>query len=177
MTLPQLSLVIGGAASGKSALAERLVTHHTGTRVYIATAQAFDSEMREKIALHQARRVGEGWRTVEAPFEVADAIAALKPGEVCLLDCVTFWLSNLLLDDRDWRDELDKLVATLRSARGTVVIVTNETGQGIVPENALARAFRQAQGEVNQRLASKAQLVVAVMAGLPLVLKGDTQCI
>jgi len=173
MALPGLTLVIGGAASGKSAQAEALVRAVSGTRVYIATAQAFDDEMRAKIAAHQTLRAGDGWRTVEAPFDVAAAIRALAPSEVALLDCATFWLSNQMLADRDWRTEADQLIDALKRSRAPVVVVSNETGQGIVPENALARAFRQAQGELNQNLAAEAELVMAVMAGLPLVLKGE----
>lgn len=173
MTLSALTLVIGGAASGKSAQAEALVRGTTGARVYIATAQAFDDEMRAKIAAHQALRAGDGWRTVEAPVDVVAAVQALAPDEVALLDCATLWLSNLMLADRDWRAEADRLIAALAACRAPVVVVSNETGQGIVPENALARAFRQAQGELNQRLAGNAGLVMAVIAGLPLVLKGE----
>lgn len=172
MSLPRLTLVIGGAASGKSAQAEALVRDQSGTRVYIATAQAFDDEMKAKIARHREMRAEHGWRTIEAPFDACAAVSELRAGEVALFDCATFWLSNLMLAERDWRAEADRLLAALASTPAPVVVVTNETGQGIVPENALARAFRQAQGELNQLLAAQADLVVAVMAGLPLVLKG-----
>lgn len=174
MPLPGLTLVIGGAASGKSAQAEALVRRQGGQRVYIATAQAFDDEMRAKIAAHQRMRAGDGWRTVEAPFDVVGALERLSEREVVLLDCATFWLTNLMLAERDWRPEADRLIAALLACPAPVVVVSNETGQGIVPENALARAFREAQGRLNQQLAEKAGLVMAVMAGLPLVLKGET---
>lgn len=173
MTLPPLTLVIGGAASGKSAHAEELVRAQPGQRVYIASAQAFDDEMRAKIAAHRATRAGDGWRTVEVPYDVASAVEALHEGEVALFDCATFWLSNLMLAERDWQGEADRLLAALATCRAPVVVVSNETGQGIVPENKLARAFRQAQGELNQRLAAAAGLVIAVMAGLPMVLKSE----
>ncbi|WP_306047833.1 bifunctional adenosylcobinamide kinase/adenosylcobinamide-phosphate guanylyltransferase [Nioella sp. MMSF_3534] len=173
MSLPGLTLVIGGAASGKSAQAEALVRDHGGQRVYVATAQAFDDEMRAKISAHQEMRAGDGWRTVEAPFDVVGALDGLGSGDVVLLDCATFWLTNLLLSERDWQAEADTLIAALKACPAPVVVVSNETGQGIVPENALARAFREAQGRLNQRLAAEAGLVVAVMAGLPLVLKGE----
>jgi adenosylcobinamide kinase/adenosylcobinamide-phosphate guanylyltransferase len=174
MSLPGLTLVIGGAASGKSAHAEALVRDQGGQRVYIATAQAFDDEMRAKIAAHQKMRAGDGWRTVEAPFDIVGALSGLGSGDVVLLDCATFWLTNLLLAERDWQAEADALIAALKACPAPVVVVSNETGQGIVPENALARRFREAQGQLNQRLAAEAGLVVAVMAGLPLVLKGVT---
>jgi len=173
MTLPPLTLVIGGAASGKSAHAEILVCNQPGNRVYIASAEAHDEEMRAKIDAHRATRAGDGWRTVEAPLDVASAVAALREGEVALFGCATVGLSNLLLAARDWQVDADRLLASPSTARAPVVVVSNETGQGIVPENKLARRFRQAQGELNQRLATEADLVIAVMAGLPLVLKGD----
>ncbi len=170
--LPQLTLVIGGAASGKSAYAETLARNASDRRVYIATAQAFDTEMEAKIARHQAARAQDGWNTIEAPFDVAGAVGKRELGEIILLDCATFWLTNLLLADRDWRSETDLLTTALISASCPVIVVTNETGQGIVPENDLARRFRQAQGELNQILAAEADLVVTVIAGLPLPLKG-----
>ena len=173
MALPGLTLVIGGAASGKSARAEALVRAEPGARVYIATAQAFDDEMRAKIAAHKDMRAGDGWRTIEAPFDVAGALDGIGVGDVVLLDCATFWLTNLLLAERDWQTEAEALIASLRACTAPVVVVSNETGQGIVPENALARAFREAQGQLNQRLAAEAGLVLGVMAGLPLVLKGE----
>ncbi|MGI3186151.1 bifunctional adenosylcobinamide kinase/adenosylcobinamide-phosphate guanylyltransferase [Nioella aestuarii] len=173
MSLPGLTLVIGGAASGKSAQAEALVRQQAGQRVYIATAQAFDDEMRAKIAAHQKMRAGDGWRTIEAPFDVVGALSGLGSGDVVLLDCATFWLTNMMLAERDWQEEADQLIAAMLTCPAKVVVVSNETGQGIVPENALARAFREAQGRLNQRLAEKAGLVMAVMAGLPLVLKGE----
>ena len=172
MALPALTLVIGGAASGKSAEAEALVRRQPGARVYIASAEAHDDEMRAKIAAHRAARSGDGWRTVEAPLDVAGAVAALREGEVALFDCATFWLTNQMLGGHDWADEAERLLAALREAKAPVVVVSNETGQGIVPETRLGRQFRQAQGELNQRIAAQAGLVIAVMAGLPLVLKG-----
>lgn len=173
MALPALTLVIGGAASGKSAEAEALVRRQPGDRVYIASAEAHDDEMRAKIDAHRAARAGDGWRTVEAPLDVAGAVAALREGEVALFDCATFWLSNLLLAERDWENEANRLLAALSAARAPVVMVSNETGQGIVPGTRLGRQFRQAQGELNQRLAAASGLVIAVMAGLPMVLKGE----
>jgi adenosylcobinamide kinase/adenosylcobinamide-phosphate guanylyltransferase len=172
LEFPQFSVVIGGAASGKSRFSEDLVRRSGLAKVYIATAQAFDAEMHRKIEDHKAARIGKGWRTVEAPQQLNIPIAQLELGEIALLDCATLWLSNLMLSDMDWRHEADILFDTIENAEAPVVIVTNETGYGIVPENALARSFRQAQGELNQRLAAEAELVVAVMAGLPIVLKG-----
>lgn len=168
-SLPPLSLIIGGARSGKSALAERLVRGTGLPRTYIATAQAWDEEMRLRIFEHQAGR-GVDWHTVEAPLDVAGVLGAVSG--VVLLDCATLWLSNHLLAAADIEAEVARLLAALAVCGATVVVVSNEVGWSVVPENALARAFRDHQGRLNQRLAAEAGLVVAVMAGLPLVLKG-----
>lgn len=170
MMLPRLTLVLGGANSGKSALAERLVTATGQPRVYVATAQAFDSEMAAKIAAHRAARDG-GWRTVEAPLDAAGALAASGAGDVVLLDCATLWLSNRMLADVPG-DAAEAMLAALAGCPAPVVVVSNEVGQGVVPESALGRAFRSEQGRLNQQLAAAAGLVVLAVAGLPLVLKG-----
>jgi adenosylcobinamide kinase/adenosylcobinamide-phosphate guanylyltransferase len=168
----RFALVLGGARSGKSALAERLVTAAGGRRVYIATAEAWDDEMAERIAQHRADR-GDGWRTVDAPLDLPAALAAeAVAGQAVLVDCLTLWLSNVMLSDRDVDAAAAMLEAAARSAEGPVVIVSNEVGLGIVPDNALARRFRDAQGRLNQRMAAMADLVVFVAAGLPMVLKG-----
>ena len=172
MALPALSLVLGGAASGKSAYAEGLVRAAPGARVYIATAEGFDDEMRAKIAAHRAARAQGGWRTVEAPLDLAGALAGITVEDVVLLDCATLWLSNVMLAGQDWRDAAKGLMAALAACPAPVVMVSNETGQGVVPENKLARGFRAAQGQLNQQLAAEAGFVAVVMAGLPLVLKG-----
>jgi adenosylcobinamide kinase/adenosylcobinamide-phosphate guanylyltransferase len=168
----RVTLVLGGAASGKSAHAEALAAGLSARPVYIATAEALDGEMREKIAVHRARR-GETWETVEAPLELAHAIRRHDgPDASILVDCLTLWLSNLLGEGRDAAAETDALVAALGGARGRVILVSNEIGLGLVPENALARSFRNLQGMLNQRVAAAADDVVFVAAGLPLVLKG-----
>lgn len=170
--LPRLSLVIGGARSGKSGLAERLVTGTGRPRRYIATAQAWDDEMRDRIARHRADR-GAQWTTVEAPLDLAPVLAAVPASEVVLLDCATLWLTNHMLADHDLAAETAALLAALAACPAPVTVVSNEVGWGIVPENALARAFRDAQGRLNQQIAAQAGLVIGVMAGLPVVLKGD----
>jgi adenosylcobinamide kinase / adenosylcobinamide-phosphate guanylyltransferase len=170
-SLPQLSLVIGGARSGKSTFAEGLVSQTGRPRRYLATAEAWDDEMRAKIARHREDRGGD-WTTVEAPLDLAPALAEALAGDVVLVDCATLWLTNHLLADHDLPAETDRLIAALSTCVAPVVIVSNETGWGIVPDNALARRFRDAQGRLNQRLAAEAGLVVTVIAGLPLVLKG-----
>jgi adenosylcobinamide kinase / adenosylcobinamide-phosphate guanylyltransferase len=171
-SLPALTLVIGGARSGKSTFAEGLVTATARPRRYIATAEAWDNEMRDRIARHRQDR-GVGWLTVEAPRDLAAALAEAGTGEVVLVDCATLWLTNHMLADHDLNAKTEELLAALASSAAPVVIVSNETGWGIVPENALARRFRDEQGRLNQRLAAQAGLVVTVIAGLPMVLKGQ----
>jgi adenosylcobinamide kinase / adenosylcobinamide-phosphate guanylyltransferase len=165
------TLVIGGARSGKSALAEGLASATRRPRRYIATAQAWDDEMRTRIAQHQAQR-GEAWITVEAPLDLAGALADAQATEVVLVDCATLWLSNHLLGGADLAASTDALLLAVSACAAPVIVVSNEVGWSIVPDNALARAFRDAQGRLNQRMAAEADLVVAVMAGLPMVLKG-----
>lgn len=171
-SLPALTLVIGGARSGKSAFAERLVRGSGRPRRYIATAEAWDDEMRARIAQHRADR-GNGWLTVEAPLDLPAALAQVPPDEAVLIDCATLWLTNHLLADHDIAAESSALLGAITACAAPVVIVSNETGWGIVPENALARRFRDEQGRLNQRLAAAAHLVVTVIAGLPLALKGQ----
>lgn len=165
-----ITLVLGGARSGKSKLAE---TFCMSPRTYIATAQAFDDEMRERIAAHKIQR-GAGWQTVEAPLDLVGAIASQDNlGTTILVDCITLWLSNLLLADADCLAAVDQLVLGLQKTEANIVLVSNEVGLSIVPENKLARAFRDIQGSANQRVAAVADNVVFVTAGLPLVLKGQ----
>ena len=169
--LPSLSLVLGGARSGKSGIAEKLVKSGGRPTVYVATAEAWDDEMRARIAEHQARR-GDGWRTVEAPRDLSGALGGATASETVLIDCATFWLSNHLMDGTPVAAETERFFAALDACAAPVVVVSNEVGWSVVPENALARAFRDAQGRLNQQLAERAGLVVAAMAGLPPVLKG-----
>ena len=169
-------LVLGGARSGKSrhaqALAEAGAEAAGGDRVFIATAQAFDAEMRDRIARHRAERGGE-WRTLEAPHELVEAIAAEDRADtVILVDCLTLWASNLLLADADIDAATDALVARIATLQARVVFVSNEVGQGIVPDNALARRFRDIAGTLNQRVAAVVTQVDFVIAGLPQRIKG-----
>lgn len=169
--LPALTLVVGGARSGKSRLAESLVVSCGLKRNYIATAEARDDEMHARIAQHQAQR-GPGWQTWNAQLDLDTMLAAIPGDEVVLLDCATLWLSNHLLAGSDIGAKSMALMAALTACASPVVVVSNEVGWGIVPENALARAFRDHQGRLNQMIAEQADLVIGVMAGLPMVLKG-----
>lgn len=168
---PQSLLVIGGARSGKSRYAQSRAEALPGKPVFIATAQAFDDEMTDRIVRHRLDR-GPRWRTVEAPIDLADAIAAeARPGKVLLVDCLTLWASNLLLGERDHLAELDRVVAALRAARAPIILVANEVGLGIVPDNPLARAFRDVAGTINQRIAAAVDEACFLVAGLPMRLK------
>jgi adenosylcobinamide kinase/adenosylcobinamide-phosphate guanylyltransferase len=170
--LPALTLILGGARSGKSRHAEALVMAAASGGTYIATAEPGDAEMAARIAEHRSRR-GDFWRTVEAPLDLAPAIlAAADPARPILVDCLTLWLSNLMLAGRVPEHEAETLCAALRAARGPVVLVANEVGMGLVPETPLGREFRDAAGRLNQQVAALAARVVFVAAGLPLVLKG-----
>lgn len=167
-----LTFVLGGANSGKSNFAETLCFQTQKPRVYIATAQAFDDEMRAKISAHQDQR-GDGWTTIEAPLDVAVALDSCTKDQIVLLDCATLWLTNQLMAEADLDSVTDGLIDALSRCAAQVIVVSNEVGNGIVPENAMARRFRGAQGRLNQRLAAQADLVVQVIAGLPQVLKGQ----
>ncbi len=162
-------LVLGGARSGKSRFAEGLA--HQPAH-YIATAQAFDDEMRERIATHKVQR-GALWVTHEEPLDLVGTLQKLDvSGPFILVDCLTLWISNLLLAGVDCESEIQKLVVYLQNTKARIVIVTNEVGLGIVPDNKLARAFRDVQGIANQRVAAVALNVVYMVAGLPLTVKG-----
>jgi adenosylcobinamide kinase/adenosylcobinamide-phosphate guanylyltransferase len=172
---PTRIFVLGGARSGKSRhaqnWADEQATAHDLQRIYIATAQAFDDEMAERIALHRQDRSCE-WATVEAPLDLPSALAEYaRPGRVLLIDCLTLWLSNLVLAERPVEPEADALLAALEASAAPVAIVSNEVGLGIVPDNALARRFRDAQGRLNQQVAAVSDRVLFLAAGLPLVLK------
>jgi len=163
-------LITGGARSGKSTRAEQRACNFAGKPVYIATAEGFDHEMRERIAKHRARR-GDDWIEHETPLDLVPTLNATDGGGARLIDCLTLWLSNLMHAGRDWVQETTELVEALRRQRSAVVLVTNEVGSGIVPDNALAREFRDAAGQINQMVARVADEVEFVVAGLPMRVK------
>ena len=167
-----LTLVLGGARSGKSRHAEALARNTGLARVYVATADAYDDGMAARIAHHQSQRQHDGWHTLEAQHDLRSAIIAHSaPGAVLLVDCLTLWLSNRLLAEADLAAETAALGEALAARRGPVVCVSNEVGLSVVPDNALARAFRDHQGRLNQQVAALATRVDFVAAGLPLTLK------
>jgi adenosylcobinamide kinase / adenosylcobinamide-phosphate guanylyltransferase len=169
----RLTLVLGGARSGKSRYAESLITALPPPWVYVATAEALDAEMTERIAVHRARRGGD-WRTIEAPHDLARALAA-PAGAPVLVDCLTLWLSNRMLAQADVDAETARLEDALDRRASPLVLVSNEVGSGIVPDNALARRFRDLQGRLNQCMAARADRVVLMVAGLPLTVKGTPE--
>ena len=163
-------LITGGARSGKSRHAEARVRTFPGRPVYIATAEALDEEMAQRIAQHRARR-GSEWVEREVPLDLVPALIATDGGGARLVDCLTLWLSNLLHSKRNWSQAVSELADALSRQRSPVVLVTNEVGLGIVPDNALARAYRDAAGIMNQTIAGIADEVEFVVAGLPMKLK------
>ncbi|MDE1936364.1 bifunctional adenosylcobinamide kinase/adenosylcobinamide-phosphate guanylyltransferase [Bradyrhizobium sp.] len=163
-------LITGGARSGKSRRAEVRARAFSGRSVYIATAEALDDEMAERIARHRARR-GSEWIEREEPLDVSQALIETDGVGARLVDCLTLWLSNLLHAERDWPQTITELADTLKRQQSPVVLVTNEVGLGIVPDNALARAYRDAAGHMNQTIAGVADEVEFVVAGLPMKLK------
>jgi adenosylcobinamide kinase/adenosylcobinamide-phosphate guanylyltransferase len=168
--LPErLTLILGGARSGKSRHGEALVQGLPPPWVYVATAQAYDDEMRARIAEHRARR-GAGWRTVDAPVGLAAALDAARDAPV-LVDCLTLWLTNLMLGGHDLTEAAAGLMAALGRRAGPTVLVANEVGLGIVPENALARRFRDEAGRLHQRIAGAADRVVFMVAGIAMRVK------
>jgi adenosylcobinamide kinase/adenosylcobinamide-phosphate guanylyltransferase len=173
-SLPALTLVLGGARSGKSRHAERLVLASGLTPVYVATAQALDPEMAERIAQHRARR-GVSWRTIEEPLGLVGTLRReCAAGCAVLVDCLTLWLTNLLVAKRPVRAEMTGLLELLPGTPGALVLVSNEVGLGVVPTDAMARAFIDQAGWLHQRIAEQADLVVFMAAGLPLHLKSPT---
>jgi adenosyl cobinamide kinase/adenosyl cobinamide phosphate guanylyltransferase len=172
-----LNLVLGGARSGKSRYAESLIAAlpppWQAPWTYIATAEPGDDEMTARIAAHRARR-GSSWRTLEAPRDLAAALMGNARAPV-LVDCLTLWLSNLLLADADIDKEIERLEETLTAIVAPVVLVANEVGSGIVPEHPLGRQFRDLQGILNQRMAARADRVILMVAGLPLAIKGTLE--
>ncbi|HXQ52598.1 MAG TPA: bifunctional adenosylcobinamide kinase/adenosylcobinamide-phosphate guanylyltransferase [Stellaceae bacterium] len=170
---PRLTLVLGGARSGKSRHAEALIEGWSDEALYFATAEPRDDEMRARIARHRARR-GARWTTIEEPLALTPILRAhARRGRPVLVDCLTLWLSNLLEAGRQVASEIDALIAALPLLEGPVVLVANEVGLGIVPENRLAREFRDHAGRLNQEVAAIGDHVVFLAAGLPLVLKAQ----
>ena len=167
-----VTLVLGGARSGKSGFSERLATESGLERHYLATGRAYDDEMRERIARHRADR-GDGWTTHEVPLELAERLTEIDaPGKVVLVDCLTLWVTNLMMDERDIDAAGATLLRRFENLSGNLILVSNEVGLGIVPDNRMAREFRDHAGRLHQRIAAAADAVFFIAAGLPLKMKG-----
>ncbi|MDW3223106.1 MAG: bifunctional adenosylcobinamide kinase/adenosylcobinamide-phosphate guanylyltransferase [Paracoccaceae bacterium] len=169
--LPKLTLVLGGAASGKSVWAENYLLSNCLTPAYLATSRVFDDEIKLRVEVHKSRRC-DRWTNFEADLDLAPTLSRLEPDQAVLIDCATMWLSNQMLDERDISAAQNDLLSALSLSKAPVVIVSNEVGHGIVPDNALARHFREAQGRLNIALAAQSDVTVMVTAGLPMILKG-----
>nr|WP_299966803.1 bifunctional adenosylcobinamide kinase/adenosylcobinamide-phosphate guanylyltransferase [uncultured Roseobacter sp.] len=169
--LPELTFVLGGAASGKSLWAENLILASGLAPVYVATSRSFDDEIKMRIEVHKSRR-SDRWINFEAAFDLHTTLAERESTQAVLIDCATMWLTNHLLEGHDIDAAQGALMSAIDVCPAPLVIVSNEVGQGIVPDNALARDFRERQGRLNIALAAKADLAVQVVAGLPQVLKG-----
>ncbi|MCX8069954.1 MAG: bifunctional adenosylcobinamide kinase/adenosylcobinamide-phosphate guanylyltransferase [Thermodesulfovibrionales bacterium] len=166
-----ITFIIGGANSGKSSFALNLSEKIQGKGAFIATAQAFDDEMTEKIKIHKQQR-GHNWDTYEEPFEIADLIINLEDRyDKFILDCLTLWLSNLIGSSRPIESSIDYLINKLETLKKPIFIVSNEVGLGIVPENKLARSFRNYAGILNKKIASISENVYIIFAGLSLKIK------
>ncbi len=171
-----LTLILGGARSGKSRFALASAEGFAGSRTFIATATAGDEEMAARIARHKAER-GILWKTVEEPLALVNALrASARDGGFVVVDCLTFWLHNLMAAQRAVDQEIEMMTAALGTLPGNIVLIANEVGLGIVPDNALARAFRDHAGRLNQAVAARADGVVLMAAGLPMLLKGEMPC-
>jgi adenosylcobinamide kinase/adenosylcobinamide-phosphate guanylyltransferase len=172
--MAEVILITGGARSGKSAEALRL-TDGFARRVFVATAEAFDEEMRHRIERHQAER-GEGWETLEEPLDLAGALRSLDdPRAAVVIDCLTVWLGNLMHHDPHMAEDAPRCAALVealrRSCAGRVIVVTNEVGMGLVPEHALSRRYRDVAGRLTQCIAAMAEQVVLMVCGQPLTVK------
>ena len=170
----RLTLVLGGARSGKSRYAESIVMGLPPPWIYVATAEPLDDEMLARIAEHRARR-GSDWRSIEAPRDLAGALSEIPAGAAVLVDCLTLWLSNLMLAGADVDAETERLDGVLARSATPVVLVSNEVGSGGVPAYPVGCRYRDLLGEINQRVARVADDVVLMVAGLPLALKGHVE--
>lgn len=172
-----VTFILGGARSGKSAYAQRLAEEMAAKSrrrpLLIATAEALDAEMADRIARHRAER-DEAWRTLEEPVQLAGALNGLAGGEIAVVDCLTLWLSNLMHREVDVDAATQALTAALTGPAAEVILVSNEVGLGIVPENALARRFRDAAGRLNQAVAARADRMVVMFAGQALSIKASS---
>ena len=173
--MQKITLILGGARSGKSAHGEMLALQDFSSPIYIFTAQAWDDEMKSRIKTHKKRRAGKNWTDIEAPIKLSAAIKNNAVSNNCILvDCLTLWLTNLMMKEYDIDTAIDELLGIIRSAPGEIIFISSEVGLGIVPENSMARRFRDLSGKLHQKLAIEAENVLLMVAGIPMVVKGTS---
>ena len=173
--MQKITLILGGARSGKSAHGEMLALQAFSSPIYIFTAQAWDDEMKSRIKNHKKRREGKNWTDIEAPIKLSAAIKNNAVSNNCILvDCLTLWLTNLMMKEYDIDTAIDELIGIIRSAPGEIIFISSEVGLGIVPENSMARRFRDLSGKLHQKLAMEAEHVLLMVAGIPMVVKGKS---
>ena len=168
--MARITFVLGGVRSGKSSYAEAVAGGRNRNKIYIATSEILDNEMADRVKIHKDRR-GEDWQTIEEPLEIARIIGSSQPS-IILVDCLTLWLSNLLHKKMDVMRQIDVLVESLKATQAEVILVSNEVGLGIIPENTLARKFSDYAGILHQKVAEVADEVVLMVAGIPVKIKG-----
>ena len=172
--MQKITLILGGTRSGKSAYGEMLALKNFSSPIYIFTAQAWDDEMKSRIKTHKKRREGKNWKDIEAPIELGTAIKNNAISNNCILvDYLTLWLTNILLAGQDIDDAINELLQMIKACPGEIILISSEVGLGIVPDNSIARRFRDLSGKLHQKLAMEAENVLLMVAGIPMVVKGE----
>ena len=172
--MQKITLILGGARSGKSAFGEKLALSKNGNPIYIFTAQSFDEEMDERIRIHRDRRGKEAWKDVEANINLASAVSKWSKKEnVILVDCLSLWLTNLMTHERNVDKDIQKFLSQLEKSSGEVILISSEAGLGIVPNNRMARNFRDHLGLLHQQVAAISKTVIMMVAGIPMFVKGQ----
>lgn len=172
----KITLILGGARSGKSVFGEKLALNKDSKPIYIFTAQSFDEEMDERIRIHKERRKKQSWQDVEATINLPAAISELsKKEKVILVDCLSLWLTNLILNERNIDRDITEFLNALEKSPGDVILVSSEVGLGIVPDNEMSRVFRDHLGSLHQKVAAISETVIMMVAGIPMIIKGQNE--
>tara|TARA_B100001248_G_C27357730_1_gene444729 strand:- start:210 stop:740 length:531 start_codon:yes stop_codon:yes gene_type:complete len=172
----KITLILGGARSGKSVFGERLALNKDSKPIYIFTAQSFDEEMDERIRVHKDRRKKQSWQDVEATINLPAAISELsKKEKVILVDCLSLWLTNLIINERNIDRDITEFLNALEKSPGDVILISSEVGLGIVPDNEMSRVFRDYLGSLHQRVAAISETVIMMVAGIPIIVKGQNE--
>ena len=172
----KITLILGGARSGKSVFGEKLALNKDSKPIYIFTAQSFDKEMDQRIRIHKDRRKKQSWQDVEATINLPAAISELgKKEKVILVDCLSLWLTNLILNERNIDRDIAEFLNALEKSPGDVILVSSEVGLGIVPDNEMSRVFRDHLGSLYQKVAAISETVIMMVAGIPMIVKGQNE--